>query len=137
MECRSIQRNGGIPSGSKNTCSTGLRKRIPLRKQEGWLRHKTKDSHGEISGTDTGDKADRIPLIPNPFRRLTTPSAPTLVAFGIILFDGAATPPLQGGEKATKKGRLGNLSTRPFSVFVACRLSTMRELDLHKIGLFV
>ncbi|PYR96416.1 MAG: hypothetical protein DMG12_26375 [Acidobacteria bacterium] len=31
----------------------------------------------------------------------TTPSAPTLVAFGIILFDGAATPPSQasqGGE---------------------------------------
>src|SRR5438876_5684418 len=35
---------------------------------------------------------------PNTFRGLTTPSAPTLVAFGIILFDGAATPPLQGGE---------------------------------------
>jgi len=32
------------------------------------------------------------------FRGLTTPSAPALVAFGIILFDGAATPPLPGGE---------------------------------------
>ena len=139
--------------------TTGGKAEVPSLDKEGWLRPLRKCREACLAG------ADGVVGSSHRLSEVDEPPRPRLQRNGTIYLMARRPLLCQGGDFAfpagcprrpcsaddlwvtlspcarrgisTKKGRLGNLSTRPFSVFVACRLSTMRELDLHKIGLFV